>query len=206
MPGRLGWGNNALPERAREHVGQTTGHGRRQVRRRARRGGSAVAAVCCLLLLAGCVPQGLAFRVDDRLTITSPKDRAEVTLPLTVSWEIRDFTVVGPGGTTAGDHSGYFAVFVDQAPQPPGKKLSWIVRKDANCRPSEGCPDAEYLATRHIFSTTDTHITFQQLPRPPRSGQKEWHSITVVLLDPAGKRIGESAFQVDVTLDRRGGL
>jgi hypothetical protein len=148
------------------------------------------------------MPQGLDFRVDDRLTITSPKARAEVTLPLTVSWDVRDFTVVGPGGPSAGAKSGYFAVFVDQAPQPPGKKLSWVARKDRTCRPADGCPDAQYLAARYIFSTTDTHITFEQLPRPAGDKFKERHSITVVLVDPAGKRIGESAFQLDVTVKR----
>lgn len=160
-------------------------------------------AACCLLLLAGCVPQGLAFRVDDRLTFTSPKDRAEVTLPLTVSWTMRDFTVVDPGGTPAGEQSGYFAVFIDQAPQPPGKPLSWLARKDRTCRAANGCPDAEYLAARHVFSTTDTHITFAQLPRPAESSHKERHTITVVLLDPAGKRIGESAFEIAVTVKRK---
>ena len=168
-----------------------------------RRAAAMVAAACCLLLVAGCVPQGLAFRVDDRLTITSPKQRAEVSLPLTVSWEIRDFTVVGPGGTPNGDKAGYFAVFVDQPPQPPGKPLSWIARKDRTCRPTDNCPDAKYLAARHIFSTTDLHITFEQLPRPSLGKRKERHTITVILLDPAGKRIGESAFQVDVTLNRK---
>ena len=163
-----------------------------------------LAAASCLLLVTGCVPQGLAFRVDKRLTITSPKDRAEVTLPLTVSWNIRDFTIVGPGESPQARDSGYFAVFIDQAPQPPGKPLSWIARKDRTCRASDGCPDAEYLAARHIFSTTDTHITFEQLPRPSSENkQKERHTITVVLLDPAGKRIGESAFEVVVTVDRK---
>jgi hypothetical protein len=167
-----------------------------------RRAAATLAAACCLLLTAACVPQGLAFRIDKRLTFTAPKDRAEVRLPLTVSWQMRDFTIVGPGGAPAGDQSGYFGVFIDQAPQPPGKKLSWIARKDRTCRPSDGCPDAEYLAARHIFSTTDTHITFEQLPRPSDSNRKERHTITVVLLDPTGKRIGESAFQVDVVVDR----
>ena len=163
-----------------------------------------VTAACCLLVLTACVPQGLAFRVDDRLTITAPKDRAEVSLPLTVSWSIRDFTIIGPGGTPAGDQSGYFGVFVDQAPQPPGKPLSWVARKDRTCRASDGCPDAEYLAARHIFSTTDTHITFEQLPRPSGDNkQKERHSITVILLNPDGRRIGESAFQVDVSVNRK---
>lgn len=148
-------------------------------------------AAACALLLSGCVPQGLAFRVDDRVSITSPKDRAEVTLPLTVSW-------------TAHDVADRFAVFVDRAPQPPGKPLSWVARKDHSCRASDDCPDEQYLAARGIYSTTGTHITFDQLPRSSDNGQKERHTITVVLLDAAGKRIGESAFQVNVVVRRKG--
>src|SRR3954466_15628317 len=139
----------------------STDPGRKQVRPGAQHGAAGFLAACCLLALTACVPQGLAFRVDDRLTFTSPKDRAEVTLPLTVSWSVRDFSVVGPGGTPSGRSSGYFAVFVHQAPQPPGKPLSGIARKDRPCRPSQGCPSDEYLANRNIFSTTDTHLTFE---------------------------------------------
>jgi hypothetical protein len=170
------------------------------------RGARAIAAAlsaASTILLSGCVPQGLAFRVDDRLTITSPKDRAEVTLPLTVSWQVRDFTIDRAASPDAKD-TGYFAVFVDRAPQPPNKPLSWVARKDRTCRASDGCPDEEYLAARGIYTTTDTHITFDQLPRPSNEHQKERHSITVVLLDPAGDRIGESAFQIDVVVRRKG--
>ncbi len=177
------------------------------MRRRAGRGTAAGIAALCCLLLSGCVPQNLAFRVDDRLSFTAPEDRAEVTLPLTVSWRMRDFTVTKPGsadaGADAGDDAGYFAVFVDRAPQPPGKPLSWVARKDRTCRPNDGCPDAEYLAARGIYSTTDTHITFDQLPRPSSDKRKERHTLTVVLLDPSGKRIGESAYQIDVVLRRK---
>jgi hypothetical protein len=164
-------------------------------------GTAGIAALCCLLL-SGCVPQNLAFRVDKRLTITSPEDRAEVTLPLTVSWRVRDFTVT-KSAVGAGSDAGYFAVFVDRAPQPPGKPLSWVARKDRTCRAADGCPDAEYLAARGIYSTTDTHITFDQLPRPANERRKERHTLTVVLLDPAGKRIGESSYQLDVVLRRK---
>jgi hypothetical protein len=162
-----------------------------------------IAALCCLLL-AGCVPQGLAFRVDKRVTITAPEDRAEVTLPLTVEWSVRDFTVTRSDSAVGGDDAGYFAVFVDRAPQPPGKSLAWIARKDRSCRPTDGCPDEEYLASRGIYSTTDTHITFDQLPRPANDKRKERHTLTVVLLDPSGHRLGESAYQVDIVLHRKG--
>jgi hypothetical protein len=171
---------------------------------RARAGVVALAAALPLLL-SGCIPQGLAFRIDKRVTIDAPKARSEVSLPVTVRWSVRDFQVVDPGTAAAGGgQAGYFGIFVDGSPQPPGKPLSWIARKDRSCRASDGCPDAEYFAARHVFSTTRTQITFDQLPRPSRTNQKERHSVTIVLLDASGRRIGESAFEVDFTVKRKG--
>lgn len=166
----------------------------------------AAAGFLAVLVLSGCVSQGLAFRVDDRLSISSPKDRSEVTLPLTVRWDIRDFDVVQPGTSTdrPRGNAGYFAVFIDGTPQPPGKDLAWLARKDRSCRPTDGCPDAEYLAARNIYSTSAQQITFAQLPRPSDSTKKERHRVTIVLLDPAGKRIGESAFQSEFIVKRKG--
>lgn len=155
-------------------------------------------------MLTGCVSQGLAFQVDDRLTITDPKARADVKLPVTVRWNIKDFTVRKGDGAGGGRSAGYFGVIVDGTPQPPGKPLSWFARKDRSCRSGDGCPDAEYLAARGLYSTTDMSLTFEQLPRPSDSNKKERHNVTVILLDPAGKRIGESAFNVEFTLRRKG--
>ncbi|MDT7548009.1 MAG: hypothetical protein QOE84_403 [Actinomycetota bacterium] len=165
----------------------------------------AVALAAALpLLLGGCVQQGLAFRVDKRVTVTSPKARSEVTLPVTVRWTVRDFDVVDPGTPGAGGgKAGYFGVFVDETPQPPGKPLSWIARKDRTCRPLDGCPDVQYLAAHHVYSTSRTQITFEQLPRPSNTNQKERHNVTIVLLDTSGRRIGESAFFVDFTVKRK---
>ena len=161
-------------------------------------------ALACALLLSGCVSQGLAFRIDDRLTITAPESRAEVGLPLTVRWEVERFRVAAQGSEPPSSNAGYFAVFVDATPQPPGKGLAWLSRKDRSCRPADGCPDAEYLAAKYIFTTTDTHITFEQLPRPAKEKGKERHTVTIVLLDTAEKRIGESAFYVDFSVNRKG--
>ena len=174
------------------------------MRRRVRAGTGAVAIAAALsLLTSGCVAQGLAFRIDDRLTIEAPKARSEVSLPVTVRWSIRDFTVVDPGsGSASGDKAGYFAVFVDGTPQPPGKTLAWVARKDRSCRAADGCPDAEYLAARNIYSTSSTEITFEQLPRPSDKNKKERHHVTIVLLDPTGRRIGESAFHVEFVVKR----
>lgn len=59
------------------------------------------------VLSAGCA-EGQAFRVDERVRITAPRDRATVTLPLTLRWEAE------------GIDGGSFAIFVDRAPMRPG--------------------------------------------------------------------------------------
>ncbi len=146
--------------------------------------------------LPGCGVSDLSFREDTRVEITAPKDRAEVRLPLTVTWTVHDFDVTGKtaGG---GKDAGYFGVFVDRAPQPPGQTLEWLVRDDKLCRPEEGCPDAAYLAERNIHSTTETEFTIDRLPDFTQRELREFHEIIIVLLDTAGRRIGESAFAVE---------
>ncbi len=161
---------------------------------------------CAVLSLCGaltaCVPQGLAFRADQRLTFVLPEDRSTVSLPVTIDWDIRDFAVVDPGQPAA-EGEGYFAVFVDRAPVPPGESLSWIARDDDDCRAADGCPDEEYLNTRGVYATTETKLVFEQLPRTTDlEGRKERHRAVVVLLDAGGKRIGESAFEIAFDLDR----
>lgn len=163
---------------------------------------------CGLLLLtgalAGCVPQGLAFRTDERLTIIQPEDRSEVSLPVTIDWDIRDFAIVEPEQGEPQPDSGYFAVFVDRSPMPPGKPLAWVARKDNSCQAADGCPDEEYLNARGIYTTTETELTLEQLPRTTDDeDRRERHRATIVLLDASGTRIGESAFEVAFDLDRR---
>lgn len=152
--------------------------------------------------LTACVPQGLAFRADQRLSFVSPEDRSTVSLPVKVDWDIRDFEVVDPG-QPVGEDEGYFGVFVDRAPVPPGEPLSWIARDDDDCRAADGCPDEEYLAARGVYATTETEMVFEQIPRTNvRAGQDERHRVVVVLLDADGRRIGESAFEIAFDLDR----
>jgi hypothetical protein len=163
-----------------------------------------VVLVMCAALTA-CVPQGLAFQVDDRLTFSTPEDRSEVSLPVTLDWEIRDFEVVEPGQSRPSEDAGYFAVFVDAAPMPPGKPLRWLARKDTSCRESEGCPDAEYLSSRGVYTTTDTRLVLDQLPRLSNDeDRRERHRAVVVLLNAEGERIGESAFEIEFDVERNG--
>lgn len=158
--------------------------------------------VALAVLLTGCVPQGLAFRIDDRLTFTSPDERATVELPVVLEWEVQDFEIVEPGGAVR-DDAGYFAVFVDRAPMPPNQHLSWIGRKDRSCRPADGCPDEAYLNARGVHTTADTRLVLEQLPRTSDNDDPtERHRIVVVLLDAGGSRLGESAFELIFDLAR----
>ncbi len=62
--------------------------------------------------ISGCSTHGLALRQDDRVSITAPKDGAEVRLPMTVRWTAHDIDL-GPGASS-------FGVVVDDAPPRPG--------------------------------------------------------------------------------------
>ena len=150
-------------------------------------------AVATTVSAAGCGFSGLAFRQDDRLSFISPKDRSEVSLPLTVRWSVEDFDV-GPG-------AGSFAVFVDRAPQPPGKTLAWLARDDDSCRVDDGCPDEEWFARRDIFPTTDTELTLERLPSRS-DDRREWHEVTVVLIDERGRRVGETGWTLEFQVAR----
>jgi hypothetical protein len=161
----------------------------------------AVAAV--LLLLPGCGVSGLNFVQDDRVTITQPPDRARVRLPLTVRWTVEDFRVTGRTGAKA-DDAGYFGVLVDRPPPPPGETLEWLLRDDKVCEADPSCPSESYLASRDIYATTDTSLVIEEVAeRPPGFSGPDLREVTVVLLDPEGRRIGESAFSVEFELPKR---
>ena len=119
---------------------------------------------------AACQPQGMLFRVDERLTITAPEDRSEVTLPFTLTWDIEDFEIQSPGGEPPTSQAGYFAVFLDRSPVAPGARV---------------------VEARDVFTTTRTSLRIENVPR-----SDEQHTATIVLVDTAGNRIGESAFGV----------
>jgi hypothetical protein len=149
--------------------------------------------------------QDLNFRVDDRLHFVSPDARTTVQQPLSVSWAMSDFTVAAPGSAPASRDAGFFGVFVDRAPIHPGETLKAVGHGDPVCDRDAKCPDKAYLNSHYVFTTTATHL---QLPRiPDLRGVKEklqLHSITVVLLDTDGRRIGESAWQLDVRIPKAG--
>jgi hypothetical protein len=147
-----------------------------------------VVLVALVALLPACGLHGLSFVQDDRVSIISPDDRAEVDLPLTVRWTVEDFD----------RKTGSFGVFVDRAPQPPGRTLAWLARDDEVCKATRGCPDAAYLAQHDAYRTRKTSFTVTEVQDLDRDNtQREFHEVTVVLLDDQGERIGESAFSVE---------
>ena len=148
------------------------------------------------MLLPGCAVRGLAFVEDTRIDIVRPKDRSEVRLPVTLRWTVEDFAV--------GAGRGSFAVLVDRAPPRPGKTLAWLFRGDVGCKGAAAarCGAPEFLADRSIFTTTDTSLTLNRVPRlAGNESQRQLHEATLVLLDGAGRRVGESAWSVQFEVE-----
>ena len=142
-----------------------------------------------LLALPACGVNGLSFVQDDRVEIIRPDDRAEVDLPLRVAWTVEDFPV-GPG-------KGSFGVLVDRAPQRPGETLGWIFRGDVACKGTSAplCSRPQFLAQRNVFRTTARSVTIEQVARlVGNQAGRQFHEVTVVLLDEAGRRVGEGAW------------
>lgn len=140
----------------------------------------------------GCAVRGVSFRQDDRLSFVAPDDRAEITLPVTVTWKVDDFDVPTDGS---------YAVFVDRAPQPPGKTLEWLARNDDSCRAGDGCPGAKWFNERDVFPTSKTSLKIERLPARS-DDRREFHEVTVVLVDRNGRRVGETGWTLEFQVAR----
>ena len=156
-----------------------------------------LAAVLAAAVASGCGVSQLAFVTDTRLHIFAPKSLTLVTLPVTLRWTIRDFTIAGPSPGSDGAHTGYFAIFVDRAPVRPGQTLRAVVSGDNACLHTPGCPTAQYLADRQVYTTTNTYFTLTTLTSLSGYQKVQLHEATIVLMDPGGHRVGESAWYVD---------
>lgn len=142
-----------------------------------------------LLTLSGCGVSGLSFAQDKRVDIVHPDDRKTITLPLTIDWTVKDFAV--------GDGHGSFGVFVDRAPQPSGHSLAWPFRGDRSCKGTGAalCAQPEFLAQHSVYQTTERSFRLEQVSRLIGSSTRQ-HELTIVLLGPDGKRVGEGAWSV----------
>jgi hypothetical protein len=116
---------------------------------------------------------------------------------------MRDFTIEAPGSAPPTRDAGYFAVFVDRPPIKPGATMKDVAKGDRFCEQNPRCPDAAYLHQHYVFTTTKTALTMPQIPN--LIGSKETlqlHTITIVLMDTSGHRIGESAWELDVRIPK----
>lgn len=170
---------------------------------RVRRAARPTATIILAGLLSSCGVQGLNFRQDERLEITAPADRSKVTIPVTLTWSVRDFEITGRDGSRRAD-AGYFGIYVDRAPQPPEQTQAWLVRDDPNCQGQTSCATRSYLAQLSVYSTTEQRFTIERLAAPTTNAprRREFHEATIVLLNGRGERIGESAFTVQFEVDR----
>ena len=120
------------------------------------------------LQLVGC--GDYLFRHSDRVKVVYPGAYASVAQPLTIRWEAQAFTAPGDGR---------FAVFLDRDPMPPGESLDYFDRHDRD----------------RIWVLDGTSLALDVVPR--RVGidpaEQDHHDVTVVLLDRAGRRVGEYA-------------
>ena len=127
------------------------------------------ASLLIALTTTGCGGD-LLFRNDRRITITSPDSFATVSQPLTIRWSARDFTAPADG---------HFMVFLDRSPQAPGETI-----------------DSFAPADRYGIVTLDqTEVTTSSFRRDPNapSATAAHHEATVIVVDPSGRRIGETA-------------
>jgi hypothetical protein len=154
--------------------------------------GIAVVAVC-LVLLAGQLAfatSDLNFFVDARVQIREPKELAQVSLPYVVRWDAH--------GLGAQDS---FGVFIDRQPMPPGKDLNWFARNDDVCATDPACPNPQWLAERNIYMQRSRSLRLSQLVDTRVGGRGlDRHTVTVVVLDQHGRRVGESAWSRDFAL------
>lgn len=158
-------------------------------------------AVLSALPVASCANLSqLAFTQDRRLTFISPVSRELVQLPLTLRWTMDDFRIVKPRSEAPAESAGYFAIFVDTPPIKPGQTLNDIAEDDTACSQDPKCPDRQYLTDRGIYQTTKTAFTLTLVPPLPTADDVQLHDVTVVLLDSAGHRIGESAWHTEFKL------
>lgn len=141
---------------------------------------------------AGCEFADYQFRVDDRMTIVEPPAQSTVDPPFRITWEMEDFDAAGLDGSTSED-SGAYAVFVDRPPMKAGQSLRSLFDDDPACASDARCPDAAQLARENIYVTTKQGVRVKFLPLVGAGGP-DLHTITIVLLDGSGRRIGESSW------------
>ena len=154
------------------------------------------------LVLTGCgitrIDAPISFQADRRLSIESPEPEEKVGLPLTVRWSADDVD------TSDGTH---FALFVDRPPPPPDREIRLQV-----CTEREKLPP-QLGELRGPCEDDRTEIRFADEPSyrfdcfEPRFSapkrRRHVHTVTVVLVDADGRRLGQAADTVKFEVEQR---
>jgi len=139
-----------------------------------------------LMLVSACTSSPL-FSEATAVRIVSPAELAVVQTPVALQWQATNV----PPGTR-------FAVFIDRVPVHPGQNLRDIT--DLSCRHTAGCPDAARLATYGVLLTSGDSVSIPDVGQPSNltlEDEPAVHRATIVLVDPADHRLGESSYSVD---------
>ncbi|MEX1008991.1 MAG: hypothetical protein WD271_14250 [Acidimicrobiia bacterium] len=140
----------------------------------------------------GCSTQGLAVKQSDRVQVVRPRDLTTTEAPARITWDARP---LAPRQR--------FAVFVDQQPMAPGESLESLA--DDTCKATPGCPDELYLAAHFIFVTRGHNVTVPVLPFNgpfPVNDLYGLHAATIVIVDGAGRRVGEDSWSTNFFVER----
>jgi len=150
------------------------------------------AAVLAVLMAAsGCSSQAMLFIKDTRVHIVQPTENSRHSLPLHLQWT---------GNNVAGAR---YALFFDSPPVRPGQSLLSLVDKQDPCRADNSCLGSSSLTDKYVFVTKATHLDVDLLPDRRKSHSSlDDHLLTIVMVDGAGRRIGEAAYLRTFTLDR----
>jgi hypothetical protein len=170
-----------------------------------RRAGLVAGLAALTTLLTGCAlahPGSLQWRVDKRLHFVSPPARAKVGQPVTISWRMTDFRAARLGSEPPSKKAGYFAIFVDRGPIKPGQTMLSVVGGATYCRQNPGCMSRSELRQRNVFTTTASSFRFPVIPDLTTDDSVQLHTFTVVLMDTAGHRIGESSWELDLRIPK----
>lgn len=160
-----------------------------------------VLALAVSAVLGACRPGSLQFVADHRVRFTSPRDRSLVGAPATMTWTVSGFAPTGLDGRS-NRGAGAFAAFVDANPMPVGRDLHWVGRATKTCKKDPACVTPEFLATRNVYVTTASHLHLDVWPAATVVRGRAEHRVIIVLVDGLGRRIGESAWELDVHTHR----
>ena len=119
-----------------------------------------------------------------------------MTVPFDVAWTLDDRLPTEQ----------QFAVLVDTSPPRPGAPITDLLPpSQQNTRACDAPCQAAALEARGVYVTRAASQEIPVLPRPTgvSADRARRHTITVVVLDSEGRRVGEVADSVDVDEEYR---